>query len=799
MEHIFQILLKSTICITVCYFFYFLLLRNETWHTLNRIYLILGILFSHLIPFMKITVYQEAPEITSSMVPVALPVDMPFYPTSEAIKTGMTLQPLQILGILYITGIFVMVLRFVVSTCQVLKIIYRSEKVSVNGIKIALYPNALIPFSFFQYLVIGKNDYERDHKRFVLVHEQKHIRQYHWFDMLIMEMITIIHWYNPFVWLVKRSLKTVHEFLADEGVLKHGYGTIEYQKVLLKNTVGEIRYAMAKSFYQSKLKKRLTMMKKNRSTSISRLKLVVFLPLLAILFYSFAERQVIWTQKKTVLSILDSQVQDTVRNWTENELMKSNEFYWSEEIYMGQLMFNRMYETMGERNNLLILMNANADILVDAEKGDLATLSNILELHIKNLDNLPDFSEKIYKTLPYLGNIKTPKYLIFIQKDVKAPQEKYQQLLNILGKTIMKLRNELALEKFQTDYHSLSQAKQDAVDRVYPLNVVFREPTNTPQNELRIDFNSPQEQVMYVSNPPTIYPIKDEYLKKVRSGWGYRIHPKYKIRQFHYGVDFETKKGAPVQATASGVIEKVENQQLGYGKQILVRHDKEFQTRYAHLSEITVTVGEKVSNGQIIGYAGKTGTLDEMFRDSTIEAFLHYEIIKNNKKVNPMDYIPVVFGKSKNSSHIVLTFNSSQAQIGKKRSPILDSLANHRIEVNGELIRIDELEKLIEIQEMGTNVVYPKTKADISWCTGNIGGKKEHFTMLCLPPIDPKDPTQFYVLNGKWIYGRFIRTDEIKSLEILRKDEAVRRYGSKAKYGAIVVVTKDPSHKGFGY
>lgn len=635
MEYIFQILLKSTICITVCYFFYFLLLRNETWHTLNRIYLILGILFSHLIPFMKITVYQEAPEIISRMVPVALPVNIQLYPTSEATETGLTLQPFQILGIVYITGIVVMVLRFVVSTCQVLKIIYRSEKVLVNGIKVALYPNALIPFSFFQYLVIGKNDYERDHKRFVLAHEQKHIRQFHWVDMLIMEMIMILHWYNPFVWLVKRSLKNVHEFLADEGVLKHGYGTLEYQKVLLKNTVGEIRYTMAKSFYQSKLKKRLAMMKKNRSTSISRLRLIAFLPIISFLFYAFAEREVIWEQRSPGQLIMTSEVQDTIIHWTEDEFSK-----W------------------------------------------------------------------------------------------------------------------------------------------------------------------PQKQMVDSINPPTIYPIKNEYLNGEMVGWGYRIHPIYKIKKFHEGVDFKAKKGAPVQTTASGLIEVVTFSRKGFGNCILVKHDKEFKTRYAHLSEIIVTVGEKVSKGQIIGYIGKTGSVEETFRDSTeVEAHLHYEVIKNNKRVDPKDYFPVVTGESESPIQIGLRIYSSQAQIGKKRSPILDSLANQRIEVNGELMRIEELEKLIETQEMDTNVVYPKIKAAIGWGTIAFekSDKQEYYTMLCLPPIDPKDPAQFYVLNGKRIKGGFIRTDEIKRLELLSKDEAVKRFGSKAKYGAIVVVTKDPSHKGFSY
>lgn len=129
---------------------------------------------------------------------------------------------------------------------------------------------------------------------------------------------------------------------------------------------------------------------------------------------------------------------------------------------------------------------------------------------------------------------------------------------------------------------------------------------------------------------PAIMPISNKDLRRTASGWGWRIHPIYKIRKFHYGMDFTAPTGTEVYATGDGVVEIVENSLRGYGKRIIIDHGFGYKTLYAHLNGFNVRRGQKVKRGEVIGFVGSTGT--------STAPHLHYEVFKNNKKVNPVHY-----------------------------------------------------------------------------------------------------------------------------------------------------------------
>ena len=129
---------------------------------------------------------------------------------------------------------------------------------------------------------------------------------------------------------------------------------------------------------------------------------------------------------------------------------------------------------------------------------------------------------------------------------------------------------------------------------------------------------------------PSIQPVRNTDLKKPISGFGWRIDPIYKTRQMHAGMDFTAPKGTEVYATGDGVVQIVENKAWGYGKSIVINHGYGYQTRYAHLSAIGVSEGQKVKRGYLIGLIGSTG--------KSTGPHLHYEVIKNGKKVNPIAY-----------------------------------------------------------------------------------------------------------------------------------------------------------------
>ncbi len=129
---------------------------------------------------------------------------------------------------------------------------------------------------------------------------------------------------------------------------------------------------------------------------------------------------------------------------------------------------------------------------------------------------------------------------------------------------------------------------------------------------------------------PTIQPIKNKDLTRVASGYGYRIDPFTKKRRFHYGMDFTAKRGTPIYATGNGIVKRADNRSSGYGKHIRIDHGFGYVSLYAHLSKYKVRRGQKVKRGDIIGYIGNSGR--------SVGPHLHYEIFKDNKKINPLNF-----------------------------------------------------------------------------------------------------------------------------------------------------------------
>ncbi len=129
---------------------------------------------------------------------------------------------------------------------------------------------------------------------------------------------------------------------------------------------------------------------------------------------------------------------------------------------------------------------------------------------------------------------------------------------------------------------------------------------------------------------PAIQPISNKDLKRMASGFGYRIHPIYKTQKMHTGVDFSANIGTEIYATGNGRVAEVEKESRGYGNNIVINHGYGYQSLYAHLSKIVVRPGQKVTRGDLIGYVGSTGT--------STAPHLHYEVIKNGTKVNPVNF-----------------------------------------------------------------------------------------------------------------------------------------------------------------
>ena len=129
---------------------------------------------------------------------------------------------------------------------------------------------------------------------------------------------------------------------------------------------------------------------------------------------------------------------------------------------------------------------------------------------------------------------------------------------------------------------------------------------------------------------PAIQPVSNKDLSRMASGYGWRIHPIYKTRKLHAGMDFSAKTGTPIYATGDGIIEAVKKSRRGYGNHVIIDHKYGYKTLYAHMKKYIVRRGQKVKRGEVIGYVGSTGT--------SVGPHLHYEVIKDGKKINPVNF-----------------------------------------------------------------------------------------------------------------------------------------------------------------
>ena len=142
--------------------------------------------------------------------------------------------------------------------------------------------------------------------------------------------------------------------------------------------------------------------------------------------------------------------------------------------------------------------------------------------------------------------------------------------------------------------------------------------------------NLTKDKSKMLASIPAIQPVSNKQLSRMASGYGYRIHPIYKTRKMHAGMDFSAKTGTEIYATGDGVISKVRRSKRGYGNHVKINHGFGYETLYAHMSKYIVRKGQKVKRGEVIGYVGNTGT--------SVAPHLHYEVHKNKRKINPVNF-----------------------------------------------------------------------------------------------------------------------------------------------------------------
>ncbi|MDP3645045.1 MAG: M56 family metallopeptidase [Bacteroidota bacterium] len=295
-------ILESTVCIGVFYLLFRLLMRKETSFAVNRATLLTIVATSVIVPLVQLPQLMQTPvhielipEFSENKIQIQnLPVAenatiskvQPFVTESTPATSEFTISLETLLKYFYIAGVLVAFLLFIRNIILIFLLSRKATVRQMDDYRLLIVDSEVPSFAFGRSVVISQTDYYA-HGSAILAHEQAHIRLNHFVDLLLLELVKTIHWFNPAVYALIGDMKEIHEFQADEQTLHSGIDAKQYQLLIIQKGVGPRRFALANSFNHCQIKKRITMMNKSKTSKAWCWKVATFLPLLTLLLMAF--------------------------------------------------------------------------------------------------------------------------------------------------------------------------------------------------------------------------------------------------------------------------------------------------------------------------------------------------------------------------------------------------------------------------------------------------------------------------------------------------------------------------------
>jgi hypothetical protein len=287
----FLYLLKLSIGICAVYLFYRLLLQRLTFYRYNRWYMLVYPLLCFVIPLIDVAPLISGEAGNNGLVMQYIPVVGHYLPPSGngivAAAQGFSIWPMAWLAVL--AGMVLLAGRLLLQWYSFRRMAQKAALISRGDINLYSVGGDMASFSFANAIYLNTTDYTETELAAIVKHEYVHVRQKHTIDIVLAELICIVNWYNPFVWLLRGAIRQNLEFIADSTVLQHGADKKAYQYLLLK-VVGVPQFRIANAFNFSSLKKRIVMMNKIKSARVHLFKFLFVLPLVAILLLAFRDK-----------------------------------------------------------------------------------------------------------------------------------------------------------------------------------------------------------------------------------------------------------------------------------------------------------------------------------------------------------------------------------------------------------------------------------------------------------------------------------------------------------------------------
>lgn len=422
-------MLKTALCLSVFYLFYRLWLSKETFHRFNRMVLIGLILVAFVIPSLKVSQNFHLPQIEQVFERLNIPEEeteqehdlqkmeqvttTTLHTQLEKERSDFTILTLGNLGFLYLGGALLLLLRYIFSIACIYRLIRNSEKKCWKGkIRLVVHQQNVAPFSWRHYIVLSRQDLE-EYGEEIIAHEYAHIMHKHFRDLLLAEICLLFQWFNPAMWLFRKELKTVHEFEADESVLKAGIDAKKYQLLLIQKTVGTRLYSMVNSFDHSSLKKRITMMLKKKSNPWKLSKYLIVFPLAAITAVLFARPNLLNMNNQEGNAF----IQDTLDVRHFEEILVSKSYAESDTVQIIEIDTLKMHIPVGYAG-WSISESSSDDNVISYRKGVYQKEKGILRLSSTTPwteSDLADFVHRVKK-----GMLKSLNELYGVKKQQNA-------------------------------------------------------------------------------------------------------------------------------------------------------------------------------------------------------------------------------------------------------------------------------------------------------------------------------------------------------------------------------------------
>lgn len=465
-------LIKSGTCLVVFYLFYKLLLEREHFHVFKRIYLLASIILAFTIPLIVLTTAVPAEPITTN--PKAIVQIEPNIP--QAIETQTINYWPIVLWTIYGLGTILFGIKFLFNLFTLRTKILRNPKQKVNQFTYVLLKRLQTPYTFFNYIFLNKQRYlDNRIPQEIFWHEETHARQKHSIDVIFVEILHVIFWFNPLFYFIKKDIKLNHEFLADRAVLDKGVSPNAYQEILLVFSMPSPEPALAHAFNYPFLKKRFTVMKTKTSQKTAWIKSLILLPLLAVLVYGFSSHQ---TEYVNPNNNMDELVKINVTNFKINIENNTNkvkmtceegcawkelEFTLYENDTQAVNQFGMIYtqdikKEMDESSFLFFIKKESKRIILKGIKGSAWTdLSFSLPLHqTQGVDQNG-------MTSPYAKSSSKPSF-----QEKAAPQqiEEYNKLAKKYNarpedKRIVPLKD---LNRLESIYNKMTESQKDKAE-----------------------------------------------------------------------------------------------------------------------------------------------------------------------------------------------------------------------------------------------------------------------------------------------------------------------------------------------